>query len=385
MSPYHNYNAYVLATPRIADAVSALTVEMLELAGCSTFEADGVLDAIDRYFAQGWTDGLPVVPPTREAVEAMVEAGHRSPEEVLGTIPQRDRQITCLQAATCAVMAGARPDYFPIILATWDAVLDPVFCANAALSSSGGAALTTVVSGDYGREVGMNSGRGLLGPGNRANATIGRAVRLGAILVLGARVGVLDGSSFSHGGKYTSHFLENDPPPPWRPLRVREGYGFGDTTVTVIPAEAPRQLHQSLNRTPEGMLRALAACMSDPTQNGSGKRTYYLIVLGPEHEAVLREGGVSEDEVCEYLASATRLTEADYNDAGILLDSDSFYHQVPDPDGRLTTAPPDHIWIATAGGPGAGWSAVIPCWTGGINTHPVTKPVRLPGDTSWSS
>ncbi|MDQ1396407.1 MAG: hypothetical protein QOG64_1666, partial [Acidimicrobiaceae bacterium] len=280
--------------------------------------------------------------------------------------------------AICAVMAGAKPEYFPIILATWDAVLDPRFNANGVLSSSGGAAITAVVSGPYGRQIGMNAGRGLLGPGNRANATTGRAVRLGAILALGARIGVLDGSSFSHGGKYTSHFLEQDPPAPWQPLRVQEGFTEADTTVTVIPTEGPRQLHQSLNSDPEGMLKSFVACMSDPTQNGAGKNTYYLIVLGPEHAEVLRGGGLSQRAVAEYLASASRMTEADFARAGIMLDTDSFYKQAPEADGRLTTAAPDHIWITTAGGAGAGWSVVLPCWTGGMNTQPLTKPVVVP-------
>lgn len=345
--------------------------------GCAVVESDDPIAAIEMYLENGWTDGLPIVPPTRDAVSRMLVFSHREPADVLGVVPQRDKSLTCLQAAVCAVMAGAKPEYFPIILATWDAVLDPRFNANGVLSSSGGAAITGVVSGPYGRQVGMNSGRGLLGPGNRANATIGRAIRLGAILALGARIGVLDGSSFSHGGKYTSHFLEGDPPEPWKPLRVREGYDPDDTTVTVIPTEAPRQLHQSLNSDPEGVLKSFVACMSDPTQNGAGKNTYYLLVMGPEHAEVVCSG-FTQQEVVEYLASETRMTEADFNRAGILLDTDSFYKQAPEADGRLTTAQADHIWLTTAGGSGAGWSAVLPCWTGGINTHPVTKPVTVP-------
>jgi hypothetical protein len=354
----------------------SLADDSLLAAGCAVIQADDPMRAIELYLEKGWTDGLPVVPPTRESVSAVLAFSHRAPDDVLGEVPQRQKVLTCLQAAVCAVMAGARPEYFPIILATWDAVLDPRFNANAILTTSGGPALTTVVSGPYGRQIGMNSGTGLLGPGNRANATIGRAVRLGAILALDARVGALDTSSFSHGGKYTSHFLEDDPRAPWEPLRVREGFSEADTSVTVIPTEAPRQLHQSLNGEPDGVLKSFVACMSDPTQNGTGKNTYYLIVLGPEHAEILRSAGISQPAIAEHLSTETRLTEADFARAGILLERDSFYNQVPEHDGRLTTASPDHIWVTTAGGPGAGWSAVFPCSAGGIATQPVTKPVH---------
>jgi hypothetical protein len=304
----------------------------------------------------------------------MLAGGHLSAETRLGEIPERDRAINVLQAAVCAVMAGALPAYFPVVLATWDAILQPEFNANGVFSSTGGSAISAVVSGPYAKRIGMNSGRGLLSPGNRANATIGRAIRLGAMLVLGARPGGLDAASFGHAGKFTQHFAEMDPPPPWVPLRVREGWAESDTTVTIIPTEAPRQMHQSLNNDPDGVLRSFVACMSDATQNGAGKSTYYVVVMGPEHARLLADAGISQDEVRRYLASESRLSVEDFHRAGILLD-DGFYDMKPEEDGKLTTCPEDHIVLTTAGGEGAGWSLVIPCWTGGMNTKPVTRPV----------
>jgi hypothetical protein len=354
-----------------------LDSDALVAAGCAVVDADDPWRAVELYLENGWTDGLPVIPPTEDAVSAMLARSHRAPGEILGEVPQRDKQMTCLQAAICAVMAGAKPEYFPVILATWDVVLDPRFNANGVMSSSGGPGLTAVVSGAYGRAIGMNSGTGLLGPGNRANATIGRAVRLGAILALGARLGVLDASSFSHGGKYTSHFLEDDPAPPWEPLRVREGFAQADTTVTVIAADAPRQLQQSTNGDPAAVLKTFAACMSDPSHRGAGNNTYYLIVLGPEHADVLRSAGLSPQAIAEHLSEATRLTKADFARAGILVEEDNLLERAADADGRFTTAAPDHICVTTAGGAGAGWSVVIPCWAPGFATETLTKPVVL--------
>jgi hypothetical protein len=358
------------------DVRSELDSDAMLAAGCALVVVDDPLRAIELYLANGWTDGLPVVPPTLDAVSAMLAPSHRAPGDVLGDVPQRDKQMTCLQAAICAVMAGAKPEYFPVILATWDVVLDPRFNANGVMSSSGGPGLTAVVSGPYGRTIGMNSGTGLLGPGNRANATIGRAVRLGAILSLGARLGVLDASTFSHGGKYTSHFLEDDPTPPWEPLRVREGFASADTTVTVIAADAPRQLQQT-NSDPAAVLKSFAACMSDPSHRGAGNNTYYLIVLGPEHAEVLRGAGLSQRAIAEHLSEATRLTKADFARAGVVVAEDNLLEHAADADGRYTTAVPDHICVTTAGGAGAGWSVVIPCWAPGFATQTLTKPVVL--------
>jgi hypothetical protein len=353
-------------------------LDAIESAGCMRATLPGHMEAVEYFYDEGLTDGLPVVPPTEDLVEAMVAGGHLPASTVIGSIPQRDIEMSVLQAAVCAVMAGARPEYFPVVLASWAAILDPRFNAHGVLSSTGGAAMAGLVSGPYGAQIGMNSGRNLLGPGNRPNSTIGRAIRLGAMVVFQARPGRLDAASFGNGGKYSAHFAENDPPQPWLPLRVREGYSMESTTVTMMAVEGPRQLHQALNPDPEGMLRSFAACMRDPTQNGAGKGAYWMLVMGPEHAALLREGGLSQAEVAAWLSRETRLSLEDFDRAGIFLDT-GFYDMKPEADGRLTTCLPEQIVMTTAGAAGAGWSAVLPCWTAAINTHPVTSAVHAPG------
>lgn len=345
-----------------------------------TIETESWAAAVELFYERGWTDGLPVVPPEPDAVAAMIAAGGRPDDEILGTVPERQASLAVWQAAVCTVMAGGLPKYFPVVLATWDALFDPKFNLHTPLSSTGGSALAGVVSGPYASEIGMNSGSSLLGPGNRANATIGRAVRLAAITALGAVPGELDASSISHGGKYTMHFSERPPPAPWPTLREQFGYGPAATTVTMLPVEAPRQILQRLNKSADGLLATIASCMKDPSQNGTGKGTYYIIALGPEHALQLADAGLSLHDVREELSRRSRVTESELAAAGVLLDTGA-YSMVPDSDGYLPVALPQHILVVTAGGPGAGWSAAIPCWTGTTNTHPVTRAVRLDGDT----
>lgn len=343
--------------------------------------------AMQLFDERGWTDGLPVVPPTTEAVEAMLAATDRDPETVLGGVEERALELSVWQAATYAVMAGCRPDYFPVVLATWDAAFDPRFNLHAALSSTGGAALLAIVSGPHARAIGMNATHNLFGPGNRANATIGRAFRLGAMIGLRARPGELDASSFGHAGKYTMHVAEDDPVPPWPSIRRQLGFPEEATTVTILPAEAPRQIAQLINPDPEGLLRTVAACMGNPSQQAAGKGTWWVVLLGPEHALMLREAGWTPSEVRRYLARESRLSLDELERAGVLLHrTGGSYDMVPAEDGTLPVVPsPGHVLVATAGGAGAGWSAAVPSWTGHFNTHPVTRAVHVPGEPRWAA
>src|ERR1700754_3715987 len=205
------------------------------------------LDALDlqeEFFARGWTDGLPVVAPTPERVEAML--GELEGDVLIGYLPSRGRGVSIEKAAINAVMAGCRPEYFPVVVAALEAMFDPAFNLHTVLTSTGGAAPCAVVSGPIAAEIGMNARHNVFGPGNRANATIGRALRLVAMNVLGSKPGESDASSFGHPGKFTLCFAEDPPPAPWDPLHVQLGYFEQDTTVTVVPVEGPHQLAQQL-------------------------------------------------------------------------------------------------------------------------------------------
>lgn len=166
----------------------------------------------EAFFANGWTDGLPIVPPTPDRVEAML--GELEGDTLIGFLPARGRGVTVEKAAVNAVMAGCRPEYFPVVIAALEAMFDQAFNLHTVLTSTGGAALCVIVSGPIAQEIGMNARHSALGPGNRANATIGRALRLVAMNVLGSKPGESDASSFGHPGKFTLCFAEDPPPEP---------------------------------------------------------------------------------------------------------------------------------------------------------------------------
>jgi hypothetical protein len=344
-------------------------------------EFDDFFEAQESFLSQAWSDGLPCVPPTPELVARMVDAGGRPADALLGTLASRQISMTVEQAAVCAVMAGCKPAYFPVVLATWDALFDPRVNLHSALTSSGGSALMGIVSGPYAGEIGMNGTTGAFAPGNRANATIGRAIRLGALTVFRAIPQELDMSAFGHGGKYSFHYAERQPPAGWPSLREQLGFDVDATTVTVMACDGPRQIAHRWNPTPEGFLRTLASTMKDPSQNATGCGSCYVVALGPEHAGLLAEAGLQPRDIRAALSEFSTTSEAELLAAGIELRFAPNHYSEPDARGRLLTARPEHILVVTAGGFGSGWSAVIPCFTTLVTHHPATRPVRLPGRT----
>jgi hypothetical protein len=337
-------------------------------------------DAQEEFFARGWTDGLPIVPPTPVRVEAMLSLAGVAAGDVVGTVPERSRDITAEKAAINTVMAGCEPQHFPVVLAALTAMCDPAFGCHTAVTSTGGAALCVAVSGPGLEALGFNASRNALGPGYRANATVGRAMRLVAMNVLGARSNNLDGSSIGHPGKYTMFVAEETPPEGWDPLRVELGYDATDTTVTVLATEGPHQVSNQLNGTPEGVLATFAAAMTNPATYGVGKGHQVLLVLGYEHRRILVESGWTRQAIREHLVEASRVTPAYLEAAGIVMEHTTQNDMTPDADGKLATVrSPDDIFLVTAGSPGAGWSAYIPTWAPTVHSVAATKKVRPAG------
>lgn len=321
-------------------------------------------DVQEHFFESGWTDGLPVVPPTPDRVfEMLVGGGIQDPDEIIGAVAQRGVVVTAETAAINAVMAGCRPDYFPIVLAGLAAMFDPAFNAHTVTTSTGGAAICVIVSGPMARAVGMNAQHNALGSGNRANATIGRALRLVASNVMGAKTDGLDGSSVGHPGKYTLCFAEDPPAAPWEPLSVALGFTAEDTVVTVVPTEGPRQVANHLVEDPARVLLTFAAAMKAPSNYVTGKGGQGVVVLGHEHRMAVIDAGWSRRDVQEFLFEASKTTPAELNAAGVDLQVGTGNDMIPDADGKLpTVVSPDDVIVVTAGGAGAGWSAYIPTW-----------------------
>ncbi|WP_321794714.1 hypothetical protein [Caballeronia sp. J97] len=337
-------------------------------------------DAVEYMFERGWTDGLPVIPPTRDKVSAMLAAGGREADELLGSVPARRRSVSAEILAANAVMAGCRPEYFPIVVTAMEAVLDPAFNVNAVATSTGGATVCMMVSGPMVSQIGMNGGHNAMGPGNRANATIGRAIRLTMANALGAKSGMLDASSLGHPGKYTFCFAERAPVDPWLPLNVRMGYTADDTTVTILAAEGPRQVSNHLNEDPESVLLTFVAAMKAPSNFIVGKGGQVAIVMGYEHELALRQAGWTQDKAVDFLVEHSRVTLAELEGGGIALDT-AQHNMQPGPDGKYPVVKSaEDIILVSAGGPGSGWSAMIPTWAPTIHTRALTRRVRPVGE-----
>jgi hypothetical protein len=343
-----------------------------------TLEVD-VLDLQEEFFARGWTDGLPIVAPTPERVEAML--GGEDPEAMIGFLPQRGRGVTLEKAAINAVMAGCRPTYFPVVVAALEAMFDTAFNLHTVLTSTGGAALCAVVSGPIAEEIGMNARHNALGPGNRANATIGRALRLVAMNVLGSKPGESDASSFGHPGKYTLCFAEDPPPAPWLTLSEQLGYAPGDTTVTMVAVEGPHQLAQQLTDSAADVLRSFARSLAHPTWFCTGKGGHGVLVLGPEHASSCVRGGWTQARVRAYVYEQARVSAQELVACGVQLERGSQHDMTPAADGTLPALrSPDDVLLVTAGGEGAGWSAWIPAWAPPIHAYRVTRRVRPAGE-----
>jgi hypothetical protein len=335
-------------------------------------------DVQEEFFERGWTDGLPIVPPTVERVQRMLAAvGADEPQLLIGFLPQRGVGVTLEKAAINAVLAGCRPEYFPIVVAALEAAFDPEFNLHAMLTSTSGTAQCIVVSGSLTEDIGMNSEHNVLGGGNRANATIGRAFRLVARNVLGAIPGAGDATSIGHPGKLSFCFAERRPPQPWRPLRVELGYREDDTTVTVVASEGPRQIGQMLTRDVEDVLRTCASAIKCPAWIATGRRGAGVLILGPEHAGFCVDAGWTQAQVRQFVCSESRISLDELRAAGVSTDG-----LVPAADGRLDSlASPDHLVIVTAGGEGAGWSSWVPQLSpSSLGVRMTTRRVRPTGE-----
>ncbi|KAB2874509.1 MAG: hypothetical protein F9K36_07650, partial [Burkholderiaceae bacterium] len=200
-------------------------------------------EAVDLFFDKGWTDGLPIIPPTEQLVARLL-AGvpDRDPDEVMGTVPPRWAQATARICAVNAAMAGCLPEYMPILLAAVEAVLEPGFNLGGIQATTHCATPLIVVSGPNLKSLGINAGHNVMGQGFRANATIGRALRLIMINVGGGRPGETDLAAFGTPGKFGFFLAENDEASPWEPYRVEHGFGADDTVVAAFSAEGPHSV-----------------------------------------------------------------------------------------------------------------------------------------------
>ncbi|MCE3000963.1 MAG: thioredoxin, partial [Betaproteobacteria bacterium] len=221
--------------------------------------ADDEGSAIELCYANGWTDGLPVIPPTASRIAAMLEAGGLEPGKQLSFIENRQVSVTAEKVAINAVMAGCKPEFMPVITATVEALADPLYGYHGPATSTGGSAVFMLVNGPIAKQLNINSGDNVFGQGWRANATIGRAIRLVMQNVIGTTPGVLDRSSLGHPGKYTFCIAENEVDSPWPPFHTTRGFKPEHNAVTIFAALGVHQYSNGLSATPEGVLTTACA------------------------------------------------------------------------------------------------------------------------------
>lgn len=248
-------------------------------------------DEMEAMFDRGWTDGLPVVPPTEARVLRMLEGTSRSPGEVVAVVPPDLVECTVEKVAVNAVMAGCRPEHLPVVLAAVAAACTDTFNVHGLLATTMPVGPVLIVNGPVRHRIGMNSGVNALGQGNRANLAIGRALQLVVRNVGGGRPGEVDRAAHGNPGKLSFCFAEDEEGSPFEPLATWRGLEPGVDAVTLFPGEGPRGMVDQLSRDPDSLCRSWAACLRTVQHPKLAMVFDAVLVVGPEHGRVLREAG----------------------------------------------------------------------------------------------
>jgi hypothetical protein len=334
-------------------------------------------DLIEWYYEQGWSDGLPLVPPTPEKIAAVVDALGGDPGRLVSRVPPRWGSLTREVLAINMVMAGCRPEYAPVVEAAVLALTDTRFNLNGVQATTHMASPLLVVNGPVRRAIGMNAGCNVFGSGNRANATIGRALRLVLLNVGGGWPGLLDKSTLGHPGKYTYCIAENEEVSPFAPYHVEKGYKAGDSTVFLLAAEPPHSVTNHVANDPEGILDSICSAMSTIAHNNAVSSGHCAVVLGPEHARTIAKAGWKRHDIRFYLWTWARIRFGDiaFNHRyGKVYNRNLPAWYKRDLEARIPVVPsPDNIHLFVAGGEAGRFSAFIPGW--GHMTSPVLRPV----------
>jgi hypothetical protein len=340
----------------------------------TTYEMADALEANESYQQRGWTDGLPIVPPTEESVLACLRAADLAPEDLVGVEAVRQRPLTAEKVAINAVMAGCLPRYLPVVVAILRAMCQESFNLHGSSASTGGSAPFIVVNGPMCRAIGMNATHNVLGQGNRANATIGRAVRLVLTNVLGYIPGQLDRSTLGHPGKFTYCLAEDENDSPWTPLAQERGVPAGRSAVTVLAGAAPRQVMHEWTQAPEDILETFAADMRHNMLTYSVWAGNYVLVIPKQLREILVAAGWQKSDVRAYIYRAARVFRRDWATVG----KATIVHGRGGPDQKFTALQsPEDLLVVAAGGPAGGFGAVIPPWFG-AKAQAVTQVIESP-------
>ncbi|MFM9886036.1 MAG: hypothetical protein ACKVQT_23675 [Burkholderiales bacterium] len=366
-------------------AVAGITAPPIEPAGAVPTGTD----LIEWYYAQGFSDGFPVAPPTVEKIAAMIDALGGEPAFVEARVPPRWGNLTREVLAINAVMAGCLPEYAPVVRAAMLALCTPHFNLNGVQATTHMCAPLLVVNGPIRRRIGMNAGGNVFGSGNRANATIGRAIRLILLNVGGGWPGKLDKATLGHPGKYTFCIAENEDESPFAPYHVEQGYRADDSTVFLIAAEPPHSVTNHVADDPQGILDSICSAMSTFAHNNAVSAGHCAVVLGPEHARTIAKRGWKRQDIRYYLwqQSGNLWRDVSFGDRyGKVYNRSLPAWYKREPDARIPAIPyPDNIHLFVAGGEAGRFSAFIPGW--GRMSSPVLRSIEggAPPATSASA
>lgn len=349
--------------------------ELLKAQGAA-IEAEDDFDAVNALFREkGWSDGLPLIPPTAARVEQMLGYCDRPWNEVVGKMAPRYGEATPLRLAANSVMAGCRPEYFPLIVLAVEAMCEEKFNLYGIQATTHPCAPLLIFNGPVVKELGINAGHNAFGPGVQANATIGRAIRLALVNIGGAIPGLGDMSTFGGPQKYTYCVAENEDENPWEPLHVERGFPRHASTVTVVGAECPHNVNDHESYTAAGICTTIAGTLSTTGNNDVYYDAEPLIVFGPEHARTVAAEGWSKADARRFIYEQAQIPLGRFSKENIerrFRVSELFEGRYKHA-GYEALVPmvrrPEALMIAVIGAAGK-HSAVIPTFGG---THAVTR------------
>jgi hypothetical protein len=339
-------------------------------------ESPPLEDDVETCFARGWTDGLPVIPPTEVRVVRMLGGTARSPDEVVAVIPPNQVVCTVEKVAINAVMAGCKPEYLPVVLAAVEAACMDEFCLHGVLATTYFSGPVVIVNGPVSKAIGMNSGINAFGQGNRANATIGRALQLVVRNVGGGRPGEIDRATMGNPGKYTFCFAEDESGSPWESLSVERGFPEGVSTVTLFAGDGVQAVVDQISRKPESLARTYAACLRTVAHPKIPMAADAMLAVSPAHGRVFRQAGWTKARLKQELDVLLQLSGADLaRGAGGIAEG------IPEAvkDNILPKFRPGGLHIVHVGGEAGLFSAIIGGWLAGgpRGSQSVTKEIRV--------
>jgi hypothetical protein len=352
-----------------------LVVRYGNLLRARRIEAGTFEDESELCFARGWTDGLPVVPPTAARVLRMLEGTTRSPGEVVAVVPPDLVECTVEKVAINAVLAGCRPEHLPVVLCAVEAACGEDFNAHGLLATTWFSGPVVVVNGPIARAIGMNAEGNCLGQGNRANATIGRALQLVIRNVGGGRPGEVDRATLGSPGKYTFCFAEREHDSPWEPLASeRAGLAPGTSALTLFAGGGVQGLADQLSRTPESLARSFAAGLRAVFHPKLALVADAMLVVAPEHARIFRDAGWTKARLRQELDALLTLPGSE-----LVRGAGGIAEGLPEGFANLALPKfrPGGLLIVHAGGSAGLFSAIIGGWvSGAIGSEPVTREIR---------